>query len=407
MLALLVYFNSALSFATTFLLAHKLGASSYATVAFGLAVGAFGFVCVNIGSDQVQIRCLTYCKSSLLRKKSALINFWFRLGAVFVFLILSSILIYFIFDLNELPIVVLICIWAAIQGLLPNAYFDFLGAHKIQQTIILIERVTSILAIYTIFEYCFFVDKMQLVKVMALGLLLIRILLIAIQYVITLKIDRKDGSLAPASQINEGPMSSFGISGHLAISGVALATVAYFSQILLKVFTKPEELSVYSLCFQSMSFISIFQVTFVRLLSREAINEIGRETLGWEMVRRQALKLAYISAVLATGGVLVSVVLVRYVLNIDNVLLTIGISSILAVWIIFVGYGQAITRYMNLLGHESRYFRHAIIGAVASVCMGYFSVKYFQSTGAAITLLFVHGMMIFANSVFLKGCLKK
>ena len=385
----LSYSTALLSFFIILLLARLLGAENFSWVALGLAVGVFVTPLINLGSDRTFVRDAVGAAGTV--DNMAASNFGQRLfvclGVSIVLVIASN---FYTSNLADAISMVSLSLWAGLLGLYPTSWFDYSHDTRRQNVFGLSERVCNLILIGMLYLYTQDVSETFLIGLL---LLTIRIFFICLQMKswwarhanINFQI-----KLSPPRQNGDG------INFHITIAGVANSCVTHGSQLILAANNEPAELSSYSLAFQLMTIIFLFQGQVIRLSSRTIAEACRSKNEAFRSIIYNASFLFAGSALLAIGAWTAIEFLPHFLADPRFEVMS-QYSPILCIWVVIAGVGMSITQHSIALNQESFYLGMAIIGGVFSLLLGLVFVPDYGAYAGVLILLTINGLMILAN----------
>ena len=397
----ITYAASGLGFVVLILLARLLGAVQFAWVALGLALGGLIMPLASLGSQRIFVRDAISLKDTKLVGHMADRSFGMQLTtAVLVTLLVVAGGSFYAERLEEVVALCGFSMWVGLQGLYPTGWFDYLNETRMQNTIVLTERLAAIFFVALVY----FVVEEGRIYAAFIGVVLLLTRVVSITYQV--RKWKKIGGDANSKIYFKWPSSSAGgVNFRIAFTLLANSMVSYGNQVLLAD-TNALELSAYSLSFQIITLIFLFQTLIIRLKNRK-IAEVVAIGIG---IRRaffgHACVLALGSAVLGCIVFVITAYL-PVVLGDDRYSLMSEFIPVLWVWIVVAGVGQAVTQYLLEMRQEGFYTVTGICGGILAFSTGCMFVPENGAIAVAVILLLVHGTMILTNFTYLLVLLKR
>ena len=389
----LSYSTTFVSFVIILLLAQILGAENFSWVALGVAIGGFIVPLVNLGSDRTFVRDAIEWTNARLIQELILLNLGQR---VFVLLPVAMVLIaalYFLTDkLSDAVSLLCFSLWAGLIGLYPTSWFDYSDDVRLQNLILLGERLTS-LAVIGIFY--FYTSNTPVILVIGLCLLAIRSLSIIFQ----IKAWWSRHLNVPFRLILVPPQQNKnGVNLDVTLATLANAVLTYGNQLLLAANHNPSELSAYGLAFQMMMIVFLFQGQAIRLTSR-SIAEACRSNR--DILRSLAYNvwLLFVGSTILAFGAWIALQILPYFLQDSRFEVMSKFAIPLCIWVVLAGVGLAISQYSLALNQNRLYLLTAIGGAVVALFLGFLFIPHYGAFAVALILLFVHGTTISLNTL--------
>lgn len=382
------YTNSFLGFLIFLLLARLLGASDYALVAIGIAIGGFITPLVDLGSARTFVRDALAAGDAAEVERMVLSSFSMRL-IVAAMLLPPLIAFSFLYtnDMEQAVAVTCISLWAGLMGLYPTSWFDFLHDTARQNLCVMVERIATLILVVGL---TLITTSIHLGVLIGLALLLIRS--VSIIYQIWLwwrKYSISHFALRCVLPVKKAA----GINFRFTLALVFNAFFMYGNQLILGKYSDGVELSAFSLAFQFISLILLFQTLVIRLLNRNISEVCKAQNNVIRHVAYHAALLAGISAILALGVFVVSKYIPAFLADPRFELIP-RFMPLLSVWMVIVGGGQVITQYLLDLKQESVYLSTSIAGGVLALSLGMVFVPEHGAMAIIVILIAVHGATI-------------
>lgn len=378
------YANSFLGFLIFLFLARLLGASDYALVAIGLAVGGFIIPLVDLGSARTFVRDAVTMDDPADIERMVLSSFNMRLivaASLFFPLIVFS--YFYTNNLEETISVACISLWVGLLGLYPTSWFDFLHDTARQNFCAMAERIATLILVVGL---TFITVSIHMGIIIGLALLFIRS--VSISFQIWLWWKKYSSGCFSLRWISPGK-KLLGINYRFTLALVFNALFIYGNQLILGKNSDGIELSAYSLAFQLISLIFLFQALVLRLFNRE-ISEICKSQHNViHYVAFHGALLAGISAIFAFVVFIVSRYIPAFLVDPRFELIP-QFVPLLSVWIVIVGGGQVITQYLMEMKQESLYLITSIAGGMLALSLGVVFVPNYGATAIIMILIVVH-----------------
>ena len=387
------YLTSFVGFLITILCARILGATEYAWVAFGLAVAGFSIPILNLGNEGTFVRDAVSIGHAEGVERMISTSFGIR---VMLTIILSVILaiasVLYTHTMMDAMAMFSISLWASLLGLYPSSWYDYVHATRKQNILVMSERMASLVLLVILFLMPVY---LHLAFIVGIILLLVRIISISMQVRVWWKsfgVSQFKWFLS-LKRSNKG-----GVNLYVATALFFNAIATYGNQLILGNYQGKAELASYGLVFQIMSLIFIFQGLGIRLMSRH-IAETCKSKIGiLNSVLKNAMMLASGSAVLAVT-VWIGIKYLHLLLDDPQFVLMNKFSTVLCIWVVVVGIGQAITQHSLALHQESLYLWLAITGGVMAFVLGITFVPMYGGEAVATILLGVNSFIILAELI--------
>lgn len=389
----ITYTNSFLGFLILLLLARQLGAGDYALVAIGIAIGGFIAPLVDLGSARTFVRDAIATEDSARVERMVLSSFSLRLIVV-AMLLLPLIVFSFLYTDNfeHAVSVSSLSLWAGLIGLYPTSWFDFYHDTARQNLCVMAERIVTLILVVGL---TFITAAIHMGVLIGLTLLLIRT--VSIVYQVWLwwhKYSISHFALRWVMPIKK----MAGINFRLTLGLFFNAFFVYGNQLILGKYSDGVELSAFSLAFQFISLILLFQALVIRLLNRNISEVCKTQNNVMRHVQYHAALLAGISAILALGEGMLAKYLPALLTDPRFELIP-QFMPLLGVWMVIVGGGQVITQYMLDLKQESIYLSTSIAGGVLALSLGMVFVPEHGATAIIVILIGVHSATIAARLI--------
>jgi O-antigen/teichoic acid export membrane protein len=387
------YSSSFLGFVIILLSARLIGAEQFSWIAVGLAIGGFIMPLTNLGSVQTFVRDAVIAKNSNAVEQIVISSFCARVTvALLVSLLLFVGSLSYTYSLLDSVAVISLSLWVGLQGLYPSSWFDYQHATRRQNIIVMVERAVSltfVLGIY-ILPPSFHTAAM-------IGVLLLTSRLLSI--VIQVSAWWSSYAKHPFRLYFLFPMRKMpGINFRVTLTLVSNAILIYGNQLILGRSTGSIDLSAYSLAFQVICLIFLYQAMVLRLLSRQ-IAEVCES-------RTKILRSAFSYAIWSAGGSIIlgllAIEIVKYLplfLADDRFQLMSQFMSPLYFWVIIVGAGQVISRFLLALHQESFYLASSVLSSLFALPLGLFLIPIYGGIAVAAILLTITGVVVILNTL--------
>jgi O-antigen/teichoic acid export membrane protein len=391
----LTYSSTLIGFLLVLLLARVLGAERFSWVALGLAIGGFLVPLFNLGSDRTFVRDAIARKQIEPIDRMVLSNLNQRIFMLIpIFIGLYGITSVFTSTIQDSVSLIGFSLWAGLIGLYPASWFDYSHDVRRQNLIVLAERSVSLLLIYVLYH---FADKAPDLLAIGIGLLATRAASILLQirsWWIHHASMPFSLCFAPIRQNQNG------INLHITIATVSNGLLTYGNQLLLAYNNAPVELSSYSLAFQMMMIVFLFQGQAIRLSNRSIMEACCSQKALLQSIAHNAGILFAGSTVLAFGVWVAIQVLPLFLA--DSRFLTMSTFAIpLCIWVCLAGVGFSISQHSLALGQERFLLVTSLIGGFIALLLGSWFIPYYGALAVALILLTVHGSMMLANAIWL------
>ena len=389
--------NAALSFATVVLLSASLPIAEFALIAFAIGVGSYFAIVVNFGQDQTQILGLLQRDSVLARRyyfanrqiRSIAVLFVIVFGYCFIEAMLGV-------TVDRTLISGASLFWAALIGLYPNAYVDFLGRLSLQQAIILLERVLS--AVFVMSSISLFRELSALDVLFVL--IALRVVAVGVQFTVCILLDDRE----ERDQVSKVADSLRTTDGSIKVAAAQLINSlgVYGSLIVFRGHASADDLAVVSFCILCFSFATMLPATYIRKNLKEfARADAHGSDEGNALIISQARSLTYVA--LATASISISLIwawlllVVKQESDINHFLS----GLVVGVWAIGLTYGMRLTRAII----HKRQVDFYLIWSIAYFCMAFpisvwLGAKY-GALGFFVAVVVPHLLVIFRYHLFI------
>lgn len=392
---LLSYSSTVVGFLIILLLARAMGAENFSWVALGLAIGGFIVPLLNLGSDRTFVRDAVVRAQTDTIDKMALANLSPRLFMVLpISVILVSLTLLFTDSINDAISLTGFSLWAGLIGLYPASWFDYSHDVRRQNLIVLSERAVSLLLICGFYTYAS----------SAGGILAISTCLLATRsFSIFLQIRMwwlHHASIVLRINLALPRQNTNGINFYITIATVANAFLTYGNQLLLATNNNPTELSSYSLAFQIIMIVFLFQSQAIRISSRSIMEACrSKGALLRSIISNSAI--LFIGSTILAFGAWVAIQLLPYFLADPRFETMSKIAIPLCIWVVLGGVGLSISQHSLALSQERFILLTSIIGGIIALYLGSLFIPDYGALSVAIILLIVHFSMILVNTMWL------
>lgn len=396
----LTYSSTLIGFLLVLLLARVLGAERFSWVALGLAIGGFLVPLFNLGSDRTFVRDAIARKQIEPIDKMVLSNLNQRIFMLIPILIgLYGITPVFTSTIQDTVSLIGFSLWAGLIGLYPASWFDYSHDVRRQNLIVLAERSVSLLLIYILY---LFADKAPDLLAIGMGLLVTRAASILLQI--------RSWWIHHASMpfsLSFAPIrkNQNGINLHITIATVANALLTYGNQLLLAYNNTPVELSSYSLAFQMMMIVFLFQGQAIRLSNRSIMEACSSQKAFLQSIAHNAGILFTGSTILAFG-VWVAIQGLPLILADSRFLAMSTFAIPLCIWVCLTGIGFSISQHSLALEQERLLLFTSLAGGVFALLLGWLFIPDYGALAVALILATVHSSMMLANAIGLLYSIK-
>jgi O-antigen/teichoic acid export membrane protein len=180
---------------------------------------------------------------------------------------------------------------------------------------------------------------------------------------------------------------------------VASAFLTYGNQLLLA-HNNPTELSSYSLAFQMMMGVFLFQGQAIRLSSTSIMEACGSQKALLQSLAQNAGILFAGSTVLALGA-WIAIQALPYIL-VDARFETMSkIALPLCIWVSLTGLGFSISQHSLALEQERFLLCTSLAGGFIALLLGSLFIPDYGALAVAVILLIVHSGMMVVNAIWL------
>ncbi len=392
------YSTSLVGFLITILCARLLGATEYSWMIFGLAVAGFLIPIINLGNEGTFVRDAVAAGNATDVERMINTSFGIR---VMLTLILSGLLAIasVLYTDNYFDAVAMfsLSLWASLLGLYSSSWYDYLHATRLQNILVLIERIMSLSLLVVLY---FMPKYLHLAFVVGMVLLFVRVFSISMQVKIWWKLFGVGHFKWYLTLTRKG---IGGVNLHVATALFFNSLATYGNQLVLSNYHEKAQLASYGLVFQIMSLIFIFQNLGIRLMSRK-VAEICKLKIGIiRSILKNIMMISLGSAVLSLA-VWVGIRYLHIFLSDPKFESMSKYSTTLCIWVVVSGAGQVITLHNLALHQESFYLWLAIIGGILALSLGVTLVPIYGAEAVGNILLGVSGALIsaeFARVIFI------
>jgi len=388
------YTNSFVAFMVFLLLARLLGADDYAFVAIGIAVGGIIAPLFDMGSAKTFVRDAIRLKDEKELDKLVLSNISLRLSSSLIIICCLFVFCFLYADnITSYLAVTFLSLWSGLLGMYPTSWFDFKHRTSVQNLCVMIERVVLLVFIGGV---SFIEIESLLIYVLAILMVCLRLSSITYQVKLWWKLYSQSEFHI---RLKFATIDSKGVNILLTMALVSNALLTYGNQLVYGKFGDPVELSSYSLAFQFVSLIFLFQAQAIRVLNRD-ISEINKSKDQSAIIKNLIGHSVFLALVSAAMSILLLFVSDYIPIFIDDTRFN-SISlymPILSVWIVFVGMGQVVTQYLLEIKQEKFYLFNCIVAGVVAILLGIAYVPLNGAISVAYILTIVHISSISVNA---------
>lgn len=382
------YASSFLGFLVILSSAGLIGTNEFAWMAAGLAFGGFLVPLTAMGSDLAFVRDALSIQGRGGLQEVVERSFSIRLTVMAV--IGCAICIGAIaYAHSTVHGVVIACtaLWMGLQGLYPAGWFDYVGATRIQNRLVLLERCVALAGLGMI---ALLPETLHTGLPVAIVLLMSRSASILIQLWVWA---RRVG--IPSLRIRfVRRASGLGVNVPITVALVANALYIYGNQLFLR--GNEVELAAYGLAFQIMGLVFIFQSQAARLWSRQiadiCINRVG--------VIRSTV---YYGALIGGGSAALAVIAFGVILGLPMFLsepkyaVAAEFAPILCLWVIVAGFASSVVQHLVSLKQEMFYLWTSMAFGLAGIVLGAVLVPRAGAMAVAALLLAVQTAAVVVN----------
>jgi O-antigen/teichoic acid export membrane protein len=391
----LSYSSTLIGFLIVLVLARILGAKDFSWVALGLAIGGFIVPLFNLGSDRTFVRDVVAQKHVSVIDEMVLSNLGQRTFMLLpICIALFGITMVFTNEISDAVALMGFSLWAGLIGLYPASWFDYSHDVSRHNLIVLGERSVCLLLICVIYGLA---DKAPEILAIGMCLLTTRVLSIFLQ----VRAWWVNHSSIPFS-IRFLPVrqNQNGTNLHITMATVANAFLTYGNQLLLASNANPIELSSYSLAFQMMMIVFLFQAQAIRLSSRSTMEACrSRKALLQSMARNAGILFAG-STILACGAWIVIQILPHILADARFGTMS-KIALPLCIWVVIAGAGFSVSQHSLALEQERFFLLTSLAGACMALLLGSLFIPHYGALAVAVILLIVHSSMMLINTIWL------
>jgi hypothetical protein len=395
--SLLFPVNAALSFALLISFSLFLPLESFAIISFATAIGNYFAIIVNFGQDQTQISGLLQGQSSQDRRR----HFLYRQTQSFI-IFLALVSSYFLietalsYSFHDTMIGGAALAWAAMIGLFPNAYVDFLGRLVQQQLLISVERLLALGIILLSFS----LYGSSGLEIMLVALLALRLINIGFQYAFCIFIDSQNTSTPNETALlrtanNDG-------STLITIAQLLNSLGLYGALFLFRELATVSDVAIVSFGIQCFSFATLIPAIYIRRNLREFANaDVNSGHAQTAMILSQARSLVRVA--LFTGSIAIIIIWVWLLIAMSwEVNFTHFVTGfIIGLWSVAVSYGMRLSRAIIHKRKISFYIRWSLIYSSVSLALSYLLGREFGAVGFMAGVVFPHILVILRYHFFI------
>ena len=391
------YASSLIGFAIVLILARALGAEEYGWIAMGLAIGRVLSNIVELGGQRTFVRAAVRRKDESSVVLLATKSFGIRLTVFVVCLVVIA-----VFSAISTSSVATFLglffssVWVLLLGLYPASWFDYTRDTKLQNIYIFIERLISLatcLILLMLPEY------MLITLTAVFPLFCVRA--IAILRQVRHWLDQNKRHTVARLKLNWPTRKPEGLSYYVAVAMLSNSILTYGNQVILGLTPYKLQLPSYSIAFQIVGLIMIFQGQALRIFLRSISDTCKRKVAVKRNLAKHAIFVAAVSAAMS----IIVWALTRWLLPI--ILVDESFSSVqnfvsfLGVWVTLSGIGKVVSQYLLEFNLDSAYLVTSIIGGVSALFLGFVFIPAYGVYAVIAILLGAHSIMITANLAIL------
>ena len=376
------YFQSALSFFTSVLLARELGQTSYGYFVFGLVVSNTLCVLIQFGTDKTLVRDLVQKPNAqqLLFGAS-----WLKLFFSIISLVgLLCWLWWAPMSMEKGAIVFLCSIGGFLLGLSPKAWFDLQGKIQYHAVIQLLDRIIFFSG--SLFFLFVFRTDWVLVHIAAC-LLLGRVVMSWMEWAFI-----KQTTVAK-NIWNVKPSLSFLWKSNLWVWFAAIGNLMMTNanQFLVDLKLGPAELGLFGLAMQLMVLVKLLQNQVLRLASPGIAQIVQHENPGFILKQffKDCLLSLGLTLVVLVPFFLLGPLFIRLTVG-ENFLEAVPVFNVLCLWTLIYGVALINNQYLLSFHLQQPYFITTIIFGLLSIYLAYIFIDWMGVIGAAWSLLIAH-----------------
>lgn len=391
----LSYTNSFLAFIILMILAKMLGADAYSMVAIGVAAGGFIIPLVDLGSAKTFVRDAVQLKQKTSVEDIVANSYSSRLTVLLMVVVVLFAGCYFIVEDKVSAITIaMLSLWVGLMGLYPTSWFDYKHKTFYQNLCVFIERLVGLSFIVSLFYI-----EIENYEALILSIVLVstRVLFIVVQIKLWMFITNNNNV---KFRLKIPALKSPGINLIFSLSLISNAMLTYGNQLVFSWTGDPVELSSYSLAFQMVGLVFLFQSQALRLINR-VISEVCIEAEFRRTFRKFLMHTAFLvlfSAFLASVIYFASLYLPVF-LDDERFNKINEFIPILCIWIVIVGAGQVVTQYLLEFKQELFYLYVCVCSGFISLMLGIYYIPDNSAEYIAYILLFTHGGAIVVSAL--------
>jgi hypothetical protein len=395
----LYFINAGLGFLAVVWISWLLPLEDFAQIAFAITMGSFLSILVNFGQDQTQILSLL-----TLDKPKQRVLVFVRRHARSILILLAASSAFLSFETAKSAVIstayasTLALIWAALIGLYPNAYVDFLCKLSVQQVSVLGERLIAFTIIYWHVNSA---DGTLVIWAIMLHLALLRGTFVLAQSLACVLIDARSISTVVMPEPLERPSVSGGNPLFVAAAQLVTSFGLYGGLLLYRLAAVPLDLAVVSFSLQAQSFASLLPIILLRLQSRTlASADMLSSSNGGVVIVAEAITLmkasllpTFLSVVIVWGWLVL-----RYPSEFAWVQLL--AAAIICAWAIAISFGIRFTRAILARGAAGFYLFWSLVYACTSIVASFVLGRELGPVGFAIGVVVPHLLVILRYRAF-------
>ena len=394
------YFQSALSFFTSLLLARELGSFEYGYFAYGLVFANTISVIIQFGLDKTLVRDLVQQQNAekILYAASflKLCLSIFSVGAIAVWAVLFSGM-----DHAKSYVVILCTISGCLLGLSPKAWFDIRG--KIQEHAYIMLLVRVIFFFGSMF-FLYFLRNVSIIVNVCICMLLGRLAMSVLEW----KYIKASAAYGAIGELQAYIKKVFSANLWVWLAAIGNLLMTHFNQILIDIQLGSEQLGLYGFAFQLITLVKILQNQILRLstpsISR-VVDQESKRKIYQAFIKNSALSFSLTLLVLFPAFLLAPWFVRNFVG--PDFMGTIPIFNVLCLWILLFGVALISNQFLLSFHMQKPYFYITIFFGLLSIYLAYLWIDWFGALGAALSLLIAHLGSILAQVILVIRQIKK
>ena len=386
------YFQAALSFGTSLLLARMLGSELYGYYSFGLVFNTTLFILVQFGMDKTLVRDLvqgkrvehllwaaTYFKIALSALGLGVVAFW-------AFGVSNA-------SADKVYIALLFALSGCIYGISPRAWFDYTGQIKYHAILMLLERLLfAIGAVILLFYY----NQPEIIIHVALVLLGGRVVMSLLEWRYVFQTLRPVKIRALRYTLTQLAFKNVWVW----MAAVSNLFMTHVNQFLLDMHMGTTQLGYYGLAFQLIMLVQLVQSQVLRLATPSIAETVKTAT---RMVVLRKYRWDILLCLTMTNIILIPVYwvspwLIDFLVGAEYAG-ALPIFRVLCFWSLVYGVALINNQYLLSYHLQKPYFYTTLIFGCMSLIMAYHFIQMFGGVGAALSLLLAHAGSVAVQSI--------